>query len=98
MQALSCDAHCTLQDAVLSTHVAPFWHSPALQFSLVPHAGPAYPNGHGLVTVLLVLNALVVVEVAVLLVDVLLLIELLVVFVVVDVLLLLATMLQVCPL
>ena len=88
-----------MQDAVLSTHVAPFWHSPALQFSLVPHAGPAYPNGHGLVTVLLVLNVLVVVEVAVLLVDVLLLIELLVVFVVVvDVLLLVVTMLHICPL
>ena len=88
-----------MQDAVLSTHVAPFWHSPALQFSLVPHAGPAYPNGHGLVTVLLVLNVLLVVEVAVVLVDLLLLVELLVVVVVVDVdVLLLATMLHICPL
>ena len=48
MHCASDSEHCVLQLAVLSTHVAPFSQSPALQFSFVVQLLPPNPTGHAM--------------------------------------------------
>ena len=76
MHCASDDEHCVLQLAVLSTHVAPFSHRPALQFSFTVQLLPAYPTGHTtLVEVVVEDDKALVLDVVVLVVDVLLMLD-----------------------